>query len=50
MEWYKWREDEEEDVINYWMTLEKREITGIRRTSDYIAFWELAIEEAMDLS
>jgi hypothetical protein len=25
---YKWREDEEEDVSSYWMTLRKREDTG----------------------
>ena len=48
---YKGREDEEEDVSNYWMTLRKREDNGNSKRKHQIALsGELALEEAMGLS
>jgi len=42
--------DEEEDVICYWMTLTKREDSGIWKRTRYIAFYgRLALEESMVL-
>ena len=48
---YKWREDEEEYVSNYWMTLRKWQDTGNWKTKHYLVpCGESALEEAMDLS
>jgi hypothetical protein len=45
------RQDEEEDVSSYWMTLRKRECTGNWKGKHKMAVSaELALEEAMDLS
>ena len=45
------KEDKEEDVGSYWMTLRKGEDTLIWRRNLWIAlFGELALEEALDLS
>jgi hypothetical protein len=30
---YTWREDDDEDVRSFWMTLRKREVLGIERGS-----------------
>ena len=47
----KWREDKEEEVSSYWMTLKKRGDTGNWNRKHWIALHgELAWEEAMDLS
>jgi hypothetical protein len=46
-----WKEDEEENVGSYWMTLRKREDTNIWRRKRKIALCEeLDLEEALDLS
>ena len=44
------REDEEEDVSNYWKTLGRQEYTGIWMRKYYFAMSEeLVLEEAMNL-
>ena len=46
-----WREDAEEGVSSYWMTLTKREDIGNRKRKQSIELWgELTLEEARDLS
>jgi hypothetical protein len=44
------REDEEEDISSYWMTLRKLENSEIERGSTTSHSEELALEEATDLS
>jgi hypothetical protein len=40
-EGYTWREDEEEDISSYWMTLRKREDTGNwKRTHRWYSVWK----------
>jgi hypothetical protein len=48
---HKGRDDEEEYVNSYWMTLREREDAGLRKVKDYIRVpGELALEKATDLS
>jgi hypothetical protein len=47
----KWREDGQEEVSSYWITLRKREYTGNYKHTHQVAMYEeLALEKATDLS
>jgi hypothetical protein len=47
---YKGREDDEEYVSNYWLTLRKREDTAVLKREHWLALsGELALEETMNL-
>jgi hypothetical protein len=51
IEWKKWRKDEYEGVISYWITLMKREDSGNWKMKHQIALsGELVLEEPVDLS
>jgi len=46
----KGQEDEGGDVRTYWTIFRKREDTGIWHRKYYITFYDIAVEEDMDLS